>query len=121
MAAAYDTRPGDFVKDLGGALDKAAAANFGRHQDGVALLTYLRAKGRQWHTVMIAGVSEGVLPRAGAPIEDERRLFYTAMTRASSNLVISSVGRVCSTPVATSRFVAEAGLDEGVRVETGRR
>jgi len=110
VAAGYENRPGDFVAHLGDVLGKARTVSFGRHQDGVGLLHYLRAKGRQWHTVMIAGASEGIIPRQAAPVEDERRLFYVAMTRASSNLVISSVGNACRVPVSISRFVAEAGL-----------
>jgi len=110
VAAGYENRPGDFVAHLGDVLGKARTVSFGRHQDGVGLLHYLRAKGRQWHTVMIAGASEGIIPRQAAPVEDERRLFYVAMTRASSNLVISSVGNACRVPVSVSRFVAEAGL-----------
>ena len=83
------------------------------------LLTYFRSKGLQWHTVILTTCNDGLIPHQRADVEEERRLFYVAMTRASSNLVLSHVQRVCSCKVLPSRFLYEAGLLE--MPETGRK
>jgi DNA helicase-2/ATP-dependent DNA helicase PcrA len=60
------------------------------NRDAVVLTTFHRSKGLQWHTVMIIGLSEGLMPiasaRTPAAIEEERRLFYVALTRAEEEL-----------------------------------
>ena len=59
-------------------------------RDAVVLTTFHRAKGLQWHTVIIVGLSEGLMPIASArtqdTIDEERRLFYVALTRAEEEL-----------------------------------
>ena len=51
------------------------------------------AKGLEWHTVFVAHVLDGVIPSVKAieddEIEEERRLFYVACTRAKENLYIT--------------------------------
>ena len=54
-------------------------------------------------------------------MEEERRLFYVAMTRASSNLVISYVKSACGCDVPPSRFLYEAGLIEKLDPTWNRR
>ncbi|MDO8531769.1 MAG: ATP-dependent helicase [Dehalococcoidia bacterium] len=111
LAANFSGNIRDFVKTTEGALNKARASGAGRDEDaGVRLLTYFKAKGLQWHTVVLMTCNEGIIPHRRAPLEDERRLFYVAMTRASSNLVISYVNNVCKANVQPSRFLSEAGL-----------
>lgn len=78
--------------------------------DAVNLLTYFRAKGRQWNTVIIPGANQKVIPLARSKVEDERRLFYVAVTRATSNLVISYVRHAVRSKVEPSQFIAEMGL-----------
>jgi DNA helicase II / ATP-dependent DNA helicase PcrA len=60
------------------------------NRDAVVLTTFHRSKGLQWHTVMILGLSEGLMPIASArtpdAVEEERRLFYVALTRAEEEL-----------------------------------
>jgi hypothetical protein len=51
-----------------------------------------------------------LIPHQKTPVEDERRLFYVAMTRASANLVLSYVQSACACQVESSRFLYEAGL-----------
>ena len=55
-------------------------------RDAVSLRTYFRAKGLQWPVVFLTSCNEGVAPHRRSPVEDERRLFYVAMTRASRAL-----------------------------------
>ena len=78
------------------------------NDDAVSLLTYFRAKGLQWPIVFLTSCNEGVAPHRRAPVEDERRLFYVAMTRASSALHAFWLDP--ESHGAPSRFLREAGL-----------
>jgi len=53
----------------------------------------LRAKGLEWSRVFIIGAVEGILPHqwssSASEIEEERRLFYVAITRAMHNLTVT--------------------------------
>ncbi len=74
----------------------------------VELATIHAAKGREWERVILFGIDEGQMPHAQAlsenGLEDERRLFYVALTRAKQRLeIICTEGR-------ESRFLAEAAL-----------
>lgn len=57
------------------------------------LATMHAAKGLEWDEVWIAAAEEGVAPDDKAPLEEERRLFYVAMTRARDRLFISHTAR----------------------------
>lgn len=113
IAAAFHGGTKEFVQTLESALDLARASHAGQdHKGGVPLLTYFRSKGLQWHTVILTTCNEGLIPHEKAQVEEERRLFYVAMTRASSNLVVSYVKSACGCQVPPSRFLYEAGLLE---------
>ncbi len=69
-------------------------------QDGkVSLLTIHSAKRLEFDVVFIPGCEDGILPHArsmedgGGDIEEERRLFYVALTRARRNLFLSRCAR----------------------------
>jgi len=101
----------DFIFSINQALAIAKENNAGNDEEtGVSLRTYFRAKGLQWHTVILTTCNDGLIPHTKSPIEDERRLFYVALTRASSNLLISYVKNVCNNKVKPSRFLIEAKL-----------
>lgn len=74
----------------------------------VELATIHASKGREWDRVIIYGVDEGQTPHGrsedGEALEDERRLFYVALTRAKNQL------EIISTKGVESRFLKEAGL-----------
>ncbi len=64
-------------------------------KDVVLLMTIHTAKGLEFNTVFLAGVEEGLFPSERSftdrEIEEERRIFYVAVTRAKHNLYISHV------------------------------
>jgi superfamily I DNA/RNA helicase len=76
----------------------------------VSLLTFHAAKGLEFPVVFIAGAEEGITPLGDNP-EEERRLFYVAVTRARDLLHIShcrrrrTYGRLEET--APSRYLSE--------------
>ncbi len=65
--------------------------------EGVELLTFHAAKGREWHTVVVTGVETGLVPHRSAGNVDakaeEARLLHVAITRASDQLVITRAER----------------------------
>lgn len=83
--------------------------------DKVNLLTMHSSKGLEWRCVFIAGAEHGLIPltmRGEEPdMEEERRLFYVAMTRAKERLYIINArqrrlwGQV--NPCKPSPFIAE--------------
>ena len=79
-----------------------------RDEASVVLMTIHAAKGLEFNTVILAGVEEGSLPHMFAKeslegLEEERRLFYVAMTRAKRRLFLTSCRE-------WSRFVDEIPL-----------
>lgn len=81
----------------------------------IHLMTALRAKGKEFDTVVMLDVNDGIWPSVHAETENqkeqERRLFYVAMTRAKSKLVMTLSGRIDDKVMARSPFIAEAGID----------
>lgn len=111
IAANFRGNMREFTTMMERALERARSSGAGNQaDDGVQLRTYFRSKGLQWHTVILTTCNDKIIPHQKSPLEDERRLFYVAMTRASSNLLISYVKNACKTSVAPSRFLQEAGL-----------
>jgi len=76
-------------------------------EDVVHLMTLHASKGLEFDQVWILGCTQGVLPSAKSPEEEERRLFYVGMTRAKRALHLSSV---VSKRAGPSVFLGEAGL-----------
>ena len=62
----------------------------------VNIMTIHAAKGLEFPVVFIAGAEEGIIPHArsmeenAGDVEEERRLFYVAITRARDKLIITS-------------------------------
>jgi len=110
LAASFHGKIDTFVETVDLALDRAKENRAGSEQSGVALATYFKAKGLQWHTVVLTSCNDGIIPHKRASIEDERRLFYVALTRASSNLMVSYLKTSCKTRVSMSPFLLESGL-----------
>lgn len=83
-----------------------------RHEgQAVSFLTMHGAKGLEYEAVFIIEGNEGVVPYKKAQteeeIEEERRLFYVAMTRAKKRLIISYVKEKSGKKKTPSRFIEE--------------
>lgn len=85
----------------------------------VEFLTMHSAKGLEFDTVFIPDVNEGVVPYDKAvsdeAVEEERRLFYVAMTRAKKKLVICYTKERYNRYVQPSRFLRELHHCENVK------
>jgi DNA helicase-2/ATP-dependent DNA helicase PcrA len=79
----------EFVADL----DRRARVQHAPVAEGVTLATMHTAKGLEWDIVFLVGAHEGTVPivYADTPqaVEEERRLFYVAVTRARRELQVS--------------------------------
>jgi DNA helicase-2/ATP-dependent DNA helicase PcrA len=88
-------------------------------EDTVNLMTIHSAKGLEFPVILVAGLEEGLLPHASslenpAEMEEERRLFYVALTRAQKevHLLHATYRRTWNaTGGGISRFVSEIPSD----------
>ena len=82
------------------------------NKDGVHIMTYHASKGLEFDTVFLPDCNEGVIPyrKSTTPeqIEEERRLFYVAMTRAKEKLHILYLDGEKGNRHMVSRFVKDA-------------
>ncbi|CAN5464975.1 IncHI-type conjugal transfer helicase TrhI [soil metagenome] len=71
----------------------------------VVLMTAHGSKGLEFDMVWVIGAEEDTFPDKASSVQEERRLFYVAMTRARKHLWISASGKLD-----VSRFVFESGV-----------
>lgn len=83
----------DYIGDFQGFLDDCA-----NNPDGVRLSTFHGSKGLEWDHVWIRNVSKGNVPlmrsieeNGDAGLEEERRMFYVAFTRAKEEVEVSCI------------------------------
>ena len=96
-------------------LDNSRTTLLDERAEKVTLMSVHASKGLEFPIVLIMGLEEGSFPSEkscnDADMEEERRLFYVAMTRASEQLVLSrSVSRQVfgrKTLPEPSRFIGE--------------
>jgi DNA helicase II / ATP-dependent DNA helicase PcrA len=101
-------------------LKRQAADQRNYKTDSVTVATMHSSKGLEFNTVFIIDANEGITPHKKAvlpeDIEEERRLFYVAMTRAKEALFIYSAKERYNKVSAWSRFIDEiVSLDEEAR------
>jgi DNA helicase-2/ATP-dependent DNA helicase PcrA len=94
--------------------------------DAVTLITMHNTKGLEFPVVVVTGLEQGLFPREddeGDELEEQRRLFYVAITRAKDELHLSACryrrihGRLFET--LPSRFISEVAPDK-LRFDGGR-
>jgi DNA helicase-2/ATP-dependent DNA helicase PcrA len=91
----------------------------------VTLSTVHRVKGLEWPHVVVWDASEGVMPHrlneAGPDLEEERRVFHVAVTRARESAIVMS--RASAPSVFLDELTGQAPHrpPQAVTSETGRR
>lgn len=83
VAAQYET-PQQFLNEFVLEQDDAAAASV-----KLTLSTIHSAKGREWGTVFVMHAADKTFPAYDSDLEEERRLFYVAVTRAKNDVYLS--------------------------------
>ena len=112
-AAGYKTYEEWFrhIEDYAEELKRQASAGKAAEENAVTLATMHGSKGLEFKIVYILDANEGVTPHSKAAldedIEEERRLFYVAMTRAKERLHVYAVKERYHKKVEVSRFVEE--------------
>lgn len=80
----------------------------------VHLMTALRAKGKEFETVVLLDCVEDIWPtkyaQTQAQFEAERRVFYVAFTRAKKCVVFQTAKRLGRRAATPSRYLSEIGL-----------
>ncbi len=90
---------GEFLSQLSllAGQDAAGAGGAVREEQSVCLSTVHQAKGLEWQAVFVVWLAEGMFPNKrviendedGTGLEEERRLFYVAVTRAEDQLFLT--------------------------------
>ena len=96
----------DYKKEL-----KEKISDQQTQKDGVQISTMHSAKGLEYEAVFLPDVNESIVPHTkavlDADLEEERRLFYVAMTRAKNYLHIYSLKERYNKPLLPSRYLEE--------------
>ena len=88
----------------------------------IRLMTVHASKGLEFDTVFIPNCNEGTFPHGKMPdentVEEERRIFYVAMTRAVKDLYLLYINGSKNAKFIPSRFLAGICNDKGLQAET---
>ncbi|MBC7724811.1 MAG: ATP-dependent helicase [Burkholderiaceae bacterium] len=113
MGLAEAAEPGTGLREFSDDLYERAVGQHEPTLDAVTLATLHSAKGLEWETVFVIGLSEGLVPISYAKspdaIDEERRLLYVGITRARRRLHLSfaQAAPKRQTPRQASRFLEE--------------
>lgn len=91
FSSKFDGNTNDFISAVALQTD---SDSFAHHVEKVSLMTMHASKGLEFNIVFIIGCEDGFIPfvkneHTPADIDEERRLFYVAMTRAREELFLS--------------------------------
>ncbi len=85
-----------------------------KKEDCITIATMHSAKGLEYQAVFILDVNESIIPHKKAvlpeDLEEERRLFYVAITRAKEYLYLYSVRERYNKTLQSSRFIDEIDI-----------
>lgn len=73
----------------------------------VRLMTVHKSKGMEFPVVFLVGLGDGILPMKDADLEEERRIAFVGMSRASSLLHLSYPARYNNREMKASQFLSE--------------
>ena len=92
------------------------AKNRNQNLNSVSMATMHSSKGLEYKIVFIIDANEGIVPHrkalVDADLEEERRMFYVAMTRAKEMLYLYSIKERYNKKLEISRFVGESLIDK---------
>jgi DNA helicase-2/ATP-dependent DNA helicase PcrA len=104
----------DYIEEYGKEL-KERNAKRRQPQDGVTLSSMHGAKGLEYSYVFVMNAVEGVIPHKKSidsdSVEEERRLFYVAITRAKYGLYVYVPEKMYGKEKRMSRFLDEILVD----------
>ena len=124
-ASTYDNDYDQFIDDIEQAKEQLAYTSPFEDDDEegestesqrrpMHLMTALRAKGKEFDTVVLLDVVDGIWPHKKAnqlrELEAERRVFYVAFTRAKQRVVMLVPSRFGDKETTISPYVGELGL-----------
>lgn len=126
-ATRYDSDYSSFIADLETAKRQLAyVPPYDEESEGhlsditkrpVHLMTALRAKGKEFDSVVLLDVNDGIWPNRHAEtpeqLEAERRVFYVAFTRARCRVLMTVLSRVGGKKALPSPYLSELGLQVG--------
>lgn len=105
-----------YIENCREEIKRQAMENSMNDTDSVTIATMHSSKGLEFHTVFIVDANEGITPHKKAvlpeDLEEERRLFYVAMTRAKNSLYILSAKERYNKNLQWSRFIDEIKATE---------
>ena len=111
----------DHIEAYGKALEKQRNRRQDR-REGLTLTTMHSAKGLEYEVVFVIDVNEGITPHRkavkDADLEEERRLFYVAMTRAKTYLFLYSLKELYKKNATVSRYIGELQADTATGPES---
>jgi DNA helicase-2/ATP-dependent DNA helicase PcrA len=124
-AATYKDDYGQFIDDIEQAKDQLVfippfeedgpATTDELWKRPVHLMTAPRAKGKEFDSVILLDVIDGIWPnknsRTPEELEAERRVFYVAFTRAMKNVIILTSTRLGNREAVPSPYISELGLE----------
>ena len=119
---AEEAAEGTSMRQFAQQLDALAAADSDPKTNAVTITTMHAAKGLEWDHVLVAGLSEGLMPisyaRSEAEIDEERRLLYVAVTRSRESLTLTRSAASGHSQREASRFLQSLATPEA---RTGMR
>ena len=113
-----------YIDSYGEELEKQMEAGRQQQKCGVTLTTMHSSKGLEYEVVFVMDINEGTTPHKkavkDADLEEERRLFYVAVTRAKTYLFLYSLKELYQKDAQISRYIGELRYDKK-EFKKGRR
>ncbi|RDI95758.1 ATP-dependent helicase [Meiothermus sp. QL-1] len=96
------------VRDLLAHLRELVRWHDGTSAERLSLMSIHRSKGLEWPIVFLPDCNLGTFPYSSGNLEEERRLFYVALTRSSSHTYLYALSSLPLSPFLQEAEVLEA-------------